>query len=67
MLAAKTEILTRDEIVALIYSRSERLHVKPELVLRDYVAGNFRDFGKLSDIYALCELLDADDPLIAAA
>ncbi len=67
MLAAKTEILTRDEIVALIYSRSERLQTKPELVVHNYISGEFKNFGKLSDIYALCELLDVDDPLFAAA
>ena len=56
-------MLTREEIVALIYSRSERLQIDPRPVIRNYVAGDFQDFGKLSDIYALCELLDPDDPI----
>ena len=67
MLVTKSETLTRDEIIALIRKRSERANVSFGKLMRDFASGNLPDFGRLSDIYALCELLDSDDPAFSAA
>lgn len=67
MLAIEVLELTRDKIVAQIRQKSERIHRDPTQVVRDYLAGNLEDFGDLAEVYALCELLDADDAIFKAA
>lgn len=57
---------TRDEILSLIDSKARRVGWDSGFVLRHYSAGALDDFGKLAEAYALCDLLDRDDPAFLA-
>ncbi len=67
MLATRTETLVQEEVVALIHERIRQVNRELGQVIRDYMSGDLKDFGELSHIYALCELLDSDDPFFTSA
>ena len=67
MLAAQTYELTRDEIVALIEEKCARLHESPALLYQAYLDDELVNFSRVSDILALMELLEEDDPIFSAA
>jgi hypothetical protein len=67
MLAVENAEISRDEIIAQIRAKSERVGRKLDVVVREYRAGTMVDFGLLAEAYALCELLDADDEVFKAA
>jgi hypothetical protein len=63
MLAAKTVELSRDEILRLIGEYCAPTGRDPHEVLRAFRRGEATDFERLSEAYALSELLADDDPI----
>ena len=59
--------LTRDEILSLIDNKARNAGRDLGFVLRQYTAGSLDDFGRLAEAYALCDLLEGNDPAFPAA
>jgi len=57
---------SRDEILSLIDTKARRAGRDLGFVRRHYATGALDDFGKLAEAYALCDLLDRDDPAFLA-
>ena len=53
--------------MALIEEKCARLHESPALLYHAYLDDELVNFSRVSDILALMELLEEDDPIFSAA
>ena len=63
MRPTKTYILSRDEIVELVRFKSLEKGHDPAEIVRNFVAGDWRHFSQMLEVYGFLAMLPKDDPV----